>query len=103
MLGTAQQGEGLGTFAVADVAELGGDLVHRLLPRDLLPASIAPPADPLQHMVHPVRVVVQFEAGRRLDAQLAGGGGVLEVADEPDRPVVLHLDEHPAASRAEPA
>src|SRR5262249_52938118 len=99
----AQRGDGLGALAVADVRELRGDLVQRLLPVDLLPLVGAARADALERVVEPVRVLVDLDAGGALDAELALCDGVLPVAVEPHRPAVLDLDEHAAVRGTEGA
>ena len=92
-----------GPFPVADVGQLGRDLVERLLPADLLPLVRAALADPLEREVEAVGVLVQLDARRALDAELALRDRVVAVAVEADGPAVLDLDEHPAVLGAEGA
>ena len=100
----AERRDRLGAVARADLAELGGDLVERLLPGDPLPLVLAAGADALQRVVEAVGVIVQLDAGGALDAELALRDGVLLVAVEAHRMTgLVDLDQHPAVLGAERA
>ena len=99
----AQRRQCLGAFALADIAQFGGDFIHRLLPANLFPLTLAALANALEDMVEPVGMLIEFDHGAALGAQLAAVDRIVGIAVKTNRVPIGHFDEHAAIGAAQPA
>ena len=77
-------GHQLAGVVCADLSQLRGDGVERLVPADTLPLRIDPPAllrvGPLERVVEPVGIVEDVDAAQAPGADAALGQGIVRVA-----------------------
>src|SRR5205823_9154471 len=92
--------DGVAAVGVADRGELGGHLVDRGVPVDLLEGAVRPAPERTGEAMAPVLVVVEAQC---LFAGVALRRGVVLVASDPHEAPVLHLYLDAAVHRAEDA